>query len=255
MRLLAITLLVALAYSSFGRVNAVSKLDDAKSILKVNNLIESMLNGAGSVEAECADCVNQTPVLPGLTASFYHQNADCTNFIKSDGSYGPWGKIIERYILEEDNGAFLLSDYLEAVKPANGACKNWHNLTEKQRVHFWVWTMASIAWRESTCKPDNHNPKASDGYMGMGLFQMNELRSSRYWRGKYCNVSNIVTPQNNIGCSLDIMTELLRGQDGVHKTNGKLYGPGSNSYWEQLKNNAYGSEIGHRIRQFPLCQR
>lgn len=98
--------------------------------------------------------------------------------------------------------------------PPQEICPNWPNLTVDEREHFWVWTIASIAWKESTCNAKSRNGNATNG-VAVGLLQLDEKPKARSWRGKNCSVKTVTDPQNNIKCGLDILQEILKQTKGT----------------------------------------
>lgn len=189
--------------------------------------------------------------LPGLTNLFFEQGANCTGFIKDDGSLGSYGEVVNEYISDQEVSARFLNEKLPHITEA---CPNWAGLNEDERRHFWVWTFASIAWDESRCVPNRRNLQGSNG-VAVGLLQMDEARGSRSWRGSNCRVQSVAAPRENLLCGLDIMAELLLGPEGEYRGRGAIFidGRRNTSYWQKLRTSG-GGAIGDRIRSYPLCQ-
>ncbi len=186
--------------------------------------------------------------LPRLTNAFFNEGADCTGFIGSDGSYGPHGRIVHDYVSGSDRRElFMNPNHIQE------ACPNWDSFSEVEKEHFWVWTIASIAWDESRCVSGRRNTRATNG-VAVGLLQLNEDRGGRYWRGPNCGVASVRDDGNNIRCGLDIMEELLAGRNGVYKGSGAIFRSSARntSYWEKLKRRN-GGTIGALIRSYPRC--
>lgn len=199
--------------------------------------------------AQCQTAAGTT--LPGLTLSFSANGANCTPFIQNDGSYGRWGQIAEEYLKSKGDDSPYFSDDLTAMAGPGGICPRWAYFDKATKIHFWVWTLAAMAWKEATCLEDARNANATNG-VAVGLLQLDEKKSARSWRGPNCRVKNVSAANENIRCGMDILEELLQGKSGEYKSNGRLYGRGSNSYWEQLRRTD-GDQMGVRIREFPLC--
>lgn len=220
------------------------------------------LNNPGATYCDLHDCTTgelltetrnrNNARLPGLTALFSSRGADCTNFIKSDGTYGAWGEVVRTAISNERVSARFLNTNIPSIADA---CPLWSSLNNEQRTHFWVWVFASIAWDEATCKASARNTNATNG-VAVGLMQLDEGRSARRWRGPNCNVSSVADATNNLKCGVDIMAELLLGPRGEYKGRGALLNnSGRNtSYWQKLRTRG-GGAIGERIKSYPLCQR
>ena len=223
--------------------------------------------GSNFGDPPCADCSMLVEVagsrsvrLPTSARSSRdtaYFNGNCRNFIQDNGTYGPWGNDIVRY-LDEVGGANsrFLSDALPGMQSIPRTCPNWGRMNTDERKLFWVWTFASMAQVESSCDPSKVNtgrvPNPND--RPRGLLQLNSLRSERTWRGRNCRFpSNDTTPVNQIRCGMDIMDELLKGRSGEYRSNGKIFP--TNSYWEKFRPNhsQTGGPIGQLIRRFPLC--
>lgn len=182
----------------------------------------------------------------GLSRDFYAHGANCEGFIQKDGSYGEWGESIERGFNE--NPRFekaLLSEHAAKNRSLKQICPNYGALGREDRIRFWVWSMAAIAWKESTCRV--LGAKRCSKSNCVGLMQLNEPRHMRAWRGKACAVSSVASANNTLLCSLDIM----RGQfEGIYGKPGGLF---PNSYWQELRKNGK-SPIKSRMMKFPGCQ-
>ncbi len=187
--------------------------------------------------------------MPPLSAHFSQKGADCRGFIGDDGSYGPYGQVIQSYIQSQGSDSILLSNNLASMNGASNICPNWKKFDEATKTHFWVWTFAAIAHAEDTCKNSQEKVPATNGY-AIGLLQMDYTVKARSWRGPNCKAKNIGPYEANLKCGLDIMSELMLGPRGEYKGPGLIYG--ANSYWQKLKGRT-GGDIGEKIRAFPLC--
>lgn len=230
-----------------------------REILTCNHLQQAGRTGlapqSNCLDGHCDDTTTRSVAnsgsrMPGLTRLFFAQDANCTNFINNDGSYGAWGNVVKDYITNSPASARFLGDNVAHI---NQSCPRWGRLNREQRTHFWVWSFAAIAWDESRCRANARNARATNG-VAVGLLQMEENRSARSWRGPNCRVSSVSGAAENLRCGLDIMAELLRGQQGEYRGRGALvYTGGRNtSYWEKLRHSG-GGTIGDRIRSHPLC--
>lgn len=188
-----------------------------------------------------------------LSVDFKKKGGDCTSFINPNTkSYGPWGKEIVSYIEKQGSKSIFLSPELNGFEQIPNICPRWKKLTQDQKKHFWVWVMASIAYEESTCIPTARNALGTDE-PAVGLFQLNESLKGRAYRGGECKVASVKEPSANIQCSMKIMTDLLKGPEGLYKSSGFLYNTGRNtSYWEKLKR-PNGGAIGKLIKTHPYC--
>ncbi|MCK6596475.1 MAG: transglycosylase SLT domain-containing protein [Bacteriovoracaceae bacterium] len=227
--------------------------DDFQRSIKKNIDALTTLNQQDLSMLPCQSNTEEEIKLPGLDDDFFKNGANCASFISESGEYGSWGKVIVDYIRKSPDKQLFIGKELKGMGPPHEICPNWPNLTEDEREHFWVWTIASIAWKESTCNPKSRNGSATNG-VAVGLLQLDEKPKARSWRGKHCSVKTVSDPQNNIKCGLDILQEILKADEGDYRSNGLLYGKKNNSYWEQLRRQN-GGKIGDLIRTHPLCAR
>lgn len=223
---------------------------------KVQNEVNRILDINMRQTESCAQCAHmdkgskKAAALPKLTADFKDEGANCSAFIDDNGKYGVVGNTIKDY-LKDPRAEIYFRDSLAGMSTAQKVCPKWSSLSRDEKVHFWVWTFASMAWDEARCKPNAVNPKATNG-VGVGLFQLEQKRSSRHWRGPHCKKNSVIAAVDNTQCAMDMMGEILKGKDGMHKTNGRIY-QSSNSYWQKLRQPS-GGNIGRLMRQNPLCK-
>jgi hypothetical protein len=187
---------------------------------------------------------------PGLSPAFSGNGADCTGFIHEDGNLGTHGATIQAYLDQETESSPFFNSPRPGMTDSPYICPNWERLSRREKTHFWVWVMAALAWKESTCGASLVNSVAIDG-TAVGLLQLNLSYEDRYWRGPNCKVSSVRAADANLKCGLDIMKELLLGPDGDYKTSGALYR--ERSYWASFRAEAGGS-VGDLISDFPLCR-
>lgn len=182
-----------------------------------------------------------------LSKEFYANGANCENFIRRDGSYGAWGQIIQQGFEEDQEvKASLISDAAAKNASLLKICPGFASFDEEDRVRFWVWSMASIAWKESTCT--NTGPKRCSKSNCIGVMQLNEPRHMRSWRGTACDVPSVAQPRNNLLCAMDI----LRGQfEGEY---GQPGGISPYSYWQELRKRKV-TPITSRMMKFPGCRK
>lgn len=206
----------------------------------------------GTIDQPCLTDEEIESPLPGLSEGFSENGADCSAFIKSNGERGNLGNIIRNYIRTNPDKEVYLGQSLEGMGPPQNICPNWKNLSQPEKEHFWIWTFAAISWKESTCNPKARNGNATNG-VAVGLLQLDERSKNRAWRGPNCKTKSVSQSEDNVRCGLDIMTELLKADEGDYRSNGLLYGKKNNSYWQDLKKGT-GGTIGELIRSYPPCQ-
>jgi hypothetical protein len=217
----------------------------AKGVLKCLGQVLPLVKNIGNPAAE--NC-SQSPKSNECTPSAENINEGCGKFMseKNTDCIGPWGKKVQAYLQEKG------SESLFFKKDLSSACSNWKSLNTKQKEKVWVWIVTLIANKESTCMPRNRNKKATNG-VAVGLLMLDERLSARKWRGPNCNKRDILDITTNIRCGLDILEELLLGKEGEYQGNGELWGPRSNSYWEELRKKG-GGDIADLIQDHPLCR-
>lgn len=188
-----------------------------------------------------------------LSRAFSNLGADCSDFIKPDGSFGKLGNVISSHIDSMGNSTLFHSTNLPALQ---AFCPKWSRLNKEQRDYFWVWLFAAISWKESTCGAATVNRAATHG-TAIGHLQLNKNKKDRSWRGgasgNSCAVKDIAPAEANMRCGVEILHEQLKGKNGLYEGNGSLYGRGANSYWHhlRLKN---GGKIIQLMRDFPFCK-
>lgn len=186
--------------------------------------------------------------LMGLTDKLFTYGGThgrCNHFIDKEGNYGQWGEFVVERLRDEGTDSIFYLDDLEAM---TSVCKRWPEFDQLEKEHYWVWVIASIAWDESKCG----ERRWMDHSGLVGLLQMEKNLSDRKWRGKNCREADLIDHRNNIRCSFDIMAELLKGKEGIYKSNGLLY-QNPNSYWEKLRR-VNGGTIGARMRTYTPCE-
>lgn len=188
-----------------------------------------------------------------LHEKFSSNGADCSRFLKEDGKPGPLGDVISNHIKSlGDESQFLRND----LKGIERVCPKWAELTPENKTNFWIWFIAAISWKESTCGAAKKNPAATHG-VAVGHLQLNKNRKDRSWRGgssgNSCNVPDISIDENNIKCGLEILNEQLKGKDGIYEGSGDLFGRGSNAYWQALRTSD-GGKIIDLVEVYPFCK-
>jgi hypothetical protein len=202
------------------------------------------------VERVCLSCIESAPgPLQALTAGFSAHGADCSKFIDSSGEYGEWGQVVKQYLDAKGEDSHLFRNGLTGMGAPQNICPKWDRLSLAEKKHFWVWTIASLAWDEATCKANARNPRATNG-VGVGLLQLDENRSDRYWRGANCKTASVASASQNLKCGLDILSELMKGPNGMYKNNGQLFP--TRSYWANFRGKT-GGDAGRLISQFSAC--
>jgi len=216
----------------------------------------------GPVRAASYESAGESQYKVGLTSDFREKGArGCDRFIRNNGEYGDYGEMLYSTLMNEEHIRKVLIDdrngKINSDPVMNQVCPGFSKLSKEDRARFWVWTMAAIAWDESKCNP-NIRPKRGPNDTLIGIFQLEDRRSSRRWRGKLCDVASIRSVESQMKCALEIMRgqfECTPGAGSCHSSRG-TYGPASlkSSYWEKLRGNKASSTIKIRMAKFPGCK-
>lgn len=187
-----------------------------------------------------------------LHGRFEAKGADCSDFIDADGVFGPRGHVIASAFKQFEHLQVLISNQAARATSMPQLCPKFARLSEEERIRFWVWTFAAIAWDESTCKYGARNSRATNG-TAVGLLQMETNLRARSWRGPLCRFQSVASPRENLLCGLEIM----RGQfSGLYSSNRSCKGLAGLSmpcsYWQKLRRN--WSPVHHLITLFPGCK-
>jgi hypothetical protein len=207
------------------------------------------------------------------------RNAVCSQYLNANGTVGNKGAHIVKIMTGQHKATYervLLSDRAGDKPGMPLVCPRWKNLSKEQRLQFWVWTFAAISKKESTCGEDPKSKRAAidtgTGELAAGEFQLNYALKQRNWRGvssglSHCRAKNILSFENNVACSLDIMVDQFTGvysygyvrrgkrRIRVHYPTGLT----GNSYWAELKTNRTPSRMQTSpiladIKLFPPCR-
>lgn len=188
--------------------------------------------------------------LQGLTSKFA---PDCSNFIRPDGTYGPWGKIAIKELSRFPN-TFLNARGMSAV------CPNFNSpsFDDAEKRHFWVWALAAIASQESTCqthvdskdiwiKRHGKLVRFNPNGIASGLFQIEkdpELRAQRDERygGTFCS-GYVYSPSVNTRCAVRMLEDIVDNNEGPYTM--------TNHYWSALIDP--GTKAKQMIRQYSAC--
>ena len=185
---------------------------------------------------------------PGLTDIYVLFSPKCKNFIKDDGSIGPWGKEWLKAMADVDQkkGRSCFDGEIKFDQ----RCEGFENFTKEQKEHVWIWLWASIAQAESSCKTDAQtegiwNERYNRYNIADGLVQLEywtETRNGNKRDKDFCPDnwnSQEVSFQAN--CSSSIMAKKQCGG----------YVKDKKSYWQKMRLD--GGEIWDLLKKHPLC--
>ena len=289
--------LVTTSLMSKARTNSVSEVDfqadldtssvaDLASVTEEANLVPaSELSSAFANETSMAleeSEVTAQDFNPTVTRPFAcnendgltFDNSSCRRFIRDNGTYGDFGRIIESYLHEDlkqnPSGAVLFSNSIVGMTDGPRVCPKWKSLNDEQKIRFWVWTIAAISNTEASCNPRPHRVVGpTDATAGLLQLESGTRRNRhgfrmglalRKQRGPNCasaSTMDIVRPYANLRCGLDMMKQQLTSKDEQEnmKFDYPVYpsrGMRAKSYWLKLRA-VNGGPIGANIREFGPC--
>ena len=158
-------------------------------------------------------------------------------------------------------------------------CPNFSRLTDQQKLKFWVWTFAAIAWDEGKCISNIARLDATNG-VAAGDFQLPEnWKDGRSWRGPGCDATEekvqgvnakrrpigrflMANEMNSIPCGVEIMGGAicgfystrrwpLRCEESEGYKGKALFG--HHLYWEKLRQPSHGKVLS-MVKEYPLCR-
>ncbi len=189
----------------------------------------------------------------GLHDRFEQKGANCNAFIQPNGNYGPHGRVIVNGFKENPHLRNLLNDRAASARGIPQLCPRFAQFDEDERVKFWVWAFAAIAWDESTCLPGARAKGVTT--TAIGLLQMEMPKNKRAWRGGLCKAASVTGPRENLLCGMEIMSAHFDGDYSGRNCKGEN-ARGlilSCSYWQKLRK--MDSSIANLIRLYPSCSR
>ncbi len=218
---------------------------------------------------------------PPLTASFKKKGADCTDYIKPDGSYGERGKLAAKEILGEgqssDRWGYFSSNQIDGIR---SICPNFNKFRDDQKLNFWIWMLAAMAWDEGKCRSDIINMNATNGIAAGDLQMPEDFKNDREWRGPGCNAKHARVPgvfvngkktgasyymanyENSIPCAIEVLGGAICGfyskrayplkcdESEEFKSRPLM---GKHLYWEKLRHPGKGNILA-MTKEFPLCK-
>lgn len=144
-----------------------------------------------------------------------------------------------------------------------GYCPNYNNLSEKERVSFWLLLVSLVAKHESGFNT-NAKYKEKNGKYSRGLLQ---LGFAGY---KNCNIRKTSkedrhNPQKNLECGVVIMNHWAKKDKmlrGFIRHKGKRKWRGSSRYWSVLREEIWSGakrrrlgEIKRRVQNLSFCRK
>lgn len=207
--------------------------------------LEALSNDSIDVKVACEEKTT-------LHRSYFANGANCSKFVQSDGRPGVLGRTIIEHISSMGSKAQFFRNDLNGI---SSICPKWNTLQKEIKANFWVWFIAAISRKETTCGAATVNKAATHG-VAVGHLQLNQNKKDRSWRGgtsgKSCAATDIANEANNIKCGLEILNEQLKGKSGIYEGSGELFGRRANSYWQALRTKT-GGKVIEMVKHFPHC--
>jgi|GEM_PF-2386364 len=207
-------------------------------------------------------------------------------YIQEDGGLGKKGKILKHQFLGRGQSTTMKHLFFRNQFPGmtENICPKFNSFTDDEKLNFWIWWVASIAFKESTCGEWDHNPNDPNGTSvgELGLPASWDLRKRRGLRGGAggCDAKNeAVYPvkpaeggsrpwrmadlENNLICGVEILAGKLCGfyvePEPGRQCNKHTLRPYGHGMWADLKDNGdWNSSLNgvtvEEIRRFPLCR-
>jgi hypothetical protein len=152
--------------------------------------------------------------------------ANCSSFIKSDGTYGPWGQTVIKEIMNSKaNGK--TSDFLANWDMTNAkaklACPNFNHFSDAQKRHYWVYAIAALSMEEASCKPNISDPVGGNAFgHAVGLMQIEEIALYRRGRdivygGQFCSGAHPKETGLNLRCGIRMVDDVVRLGHGPYE--------------------------------------
>lgn len=159
----------------------------------------------------------------------------CTNFIDEQGNINAWGLTVivavNRY-----------PEYLNSIaQDMLNYCPNFNKFNKAQKENFWVWFIASMAMRESACRPDV-KAKGPNG-TAAGLLQLHLNKEYAYH--KDCKTTNALAPHQNLSCGAAMFDTQLIRYNKMFLSRG--------SYWEVLQTDNSGNGVRKLLSLYRPC--
>jgi hypothetical protein len=154
----------------------------------------------------------------------------CSNFIKSSGAFGSWGK----FVMNELNPGQHSNLFRENVADMPKICPRFRDMSETGKKNFWVWLLAAMANEESGCE-ERITARGVNG-TAAGLLQLHLHHESEYGCAPG---TNSLRAQDNLKCGLVILN------NDVDRTN-RVF-PSENNYWEVLRLDTEAGQRTYRL--------
>lgn len=174
---------------------------------------------------------SEYPIVP----DHKYWGAGCTNFIDEQGNINSWGntviEAINRYPEYLNSGTQDMQVY----------CPSFAKFSKAEKENFWVWFIASMAMRESGCKPEAR-AKGPNG-IAAGLLQLHLHKEYAYH--KDCKSTNALEPHQNLSCGSAMLDTQFIRYNKMFLAHG--------SYWEVLQTDKSGNGVRRLLSFYKPC--
>ena len=232
--MIKIYILSLFIFSTVAFAGSSNQSDDLTAAVKLASSSLENVNDA-TVQKQPCDIPPDPPVPLADEFSLKGINDGCDKFLNNEGEPGEWGNIILKKIESLPEDELKDSFYSNNIPDMPFVCQNFSEFSNELKKKFWVWTFASIAWEESSCKPKA--AAAGVNCKAVGLLQLEGSARLRKGRGESCQVAEVTTPKNNLACGVDILNDQLLGQKSNYfkgtKATGELFW--KSSYWLHMR--------------------
>ncbi len=213
----------------------------------VENVIEPIMEEEDGSQRACN-------AAPPASSAYRSRTQLCGSFFAQDrAECGQYGKLIYETVRKEfgPTSRFFAND----ITGMGNLCPKFDTFSEDRKAEFWVQVLGAMAAGESDCKPGTR-ARATNGW-AVGLYQMNEPKSKRAWRGRWCDAQSVRGWKENTLCALTILHDQIKGS----KHGGRYGGAGGvvqskNTYWEVLKPSSrrHKAVTGPMLKAIPGCR-
>lgn len=208
--------------------------DGLVETVEIANKSLEEINDTGNIQLPCSTgAIGDTKIILDPEFSLNGVDENCYKFFNKVGEIGPWGKAVVDTINKLPKEEVKISFLSKGFADKDLVCPNFERFSDDLKLKFWVWTFAAISWQESSCKPQvtaqGVNAKA------VGLLQLEDSKRLRQGRGKHCEVNDVMKPENNIACGVEILHQQLLGEESDYfpTSTGELFW--RSTYWQHLR--------------------
>lgn len=159
---------------------------------------------------------------------------NCLEFVDELGQLGPYGQTIVSSLSEHLHPAMFDPENLSS---AENYCPNYSKFNSKQKKYFWVYALAAMSQKESTCRAKPPRKQGPNGLLA-GILQLHYKKTHLYidgeiktTEGNYCktpkgNSIDAENPHKALACGITMLNEQVEELKDLFVKSG--------SYWQVL---------------------